>query len=253
MELDQVRRGHNGQSMTTVTPRSANNIPPEAHEEEWTAYTEAAWAHNIPTADLRYMSEFIHLIDKYSSSSTKSILEWGTGFTTRWLCALAEKRSADLFVAVDTNAAYLADVVAFMPKTTYRFEAHAIQEIGETDDLSRSHALHYATFPLRYETRFDLTFIDGRRRNECLLAAAILQSNQGYVLVHDFRRKRYELGMSMFDCVEDFFGFRVLRRRKDLDSFADERFQSLTKDARTLPVAFAQLTSDVRSGESTDD
>jgi predicted O-methyltransferase YrrM len=229
-----------------VESRSPENISTDAQNAEWVGYTEAAWAHSIPTADLRYMSEFIYLIDKYSDANTKNILEWGTGFTTRWLCALAEKRKAELFAAVDTNADYLSDVIAFMPKTNYRFEAHAVQEIGETDDFSRSEALHYATFPFSFKTQFDLIFIDGRRRNECLLAAAMLQSEQGYVLLHDFRRKRYELGMSLFDCIEDFFGFRVLKRRKDLDSFAAERFHSLMENADTLPVAFARLSNQVR-------
>ena len=238
--------------MTIVTPRSAENIPFEAHDAEWSAYTEAAWAHSIPMADLRYMSEFIHLIEKYSGSDTRNLLEWGTGFTTRWLCALAEKKKSDFFLAVDTNADYLAGVVAFMPKTDYRFEAHAVQEIGETDDLSHSQALHYATFPFRYETRFDLTFIDGRRRNECLLAAAILQSDNGYVLVHDYRRKRYELGMSLFDTVEDFFGFRVLKRSASLNAFAWEKFEALSRNAGNLPVAFAKLSSEVEGGESAD-
>ncbi|WP_431201381.1 hypothetical protein ACQ86E_19640 [Bradyrhizobium betae] len=229
--------------MTKVPIRGSENIDADAHDKEWTEYTDAAWGHMIPTADLRYMSEFIFLIDKYSSEKTRNMLEWGAGFTTRWLCALAEKRKAELFVTVDTNAEYLSQVIAFMPPSPYRFEAHAVQEIGETDDHSRSPAFHYATFPLHFEKHFDLIFVDGRRRNECLMMASILQSDHGHVIVHDYRRKRYEAGMSYFDVVEDFFGFRVLRRRRDLDSFARGQFEKLSKDASTFPVAFDMAIS----------
>lgn len=229
--------------MAKISVRSAENISPEIHSKEWKEYTEASWGHSIPTADLRYMSEFIYLIDKYSGSETKNILEWGTGFTTRWLCAIAEKRRSELFVAVDTNAEYLSNVIAFMPQSSFTLEAHAVMEIGDTDDFSQSPAFHYATFPFKYEKHFDLIFIDGRRRNECLMAAAVLLSEHGFVIIHDFRRKRYELGISFFQTVEDFFGFRVLKRNPKLDDFFKDQFEILTKDASSFPASFSEKTN----------
>lgn len=202
---------------------------PDTREQEWCRYMrESNWSSSVDMADVRFLAEFSHLIDRYTRGKKPAILEWGSGVTTRALLALGEKRDSDLLVTIDHSTDYLEEVLAFLPPPQLRLEAHAIDLVGEVDDYGASPASHYATFPFGFGRRFDLIFIDGRRRNECLLAAAMLQEDDGVVLMHDYRRARYRLGSALFDVVEDFYSFRVLRRRADMAEAMRAGFQELT-------------------------
>ena len=80
----------------------------------------------------------------------------------------------------------------------------------------RDDSYNYATFPFQYGRAFQLIYVDGRRRNECLLVASELLDATGVVLLHDATRSRYEVGMRLFELVmfyERSGGIAVLRRK----------------------------------------
>ena len=71
--------------------------------------------------------------------------------------------------------------------------------------------MNYATFPLSIEARFDIIFIDGRRRMECAFTAAQLCRADTIVILHDYRRGRYQGVRFLFDIIEDGTQFRVMK------------------------------------------
>jgi hypothetical protein len=79
--------------------------------------------------------------------------------------------------------------------------------------------------PARLRPPFDFIFIDGRRRLECALVASLLCHPDTVVVLHDYRRSRYQPVKVIYDIVEDGPQFRVMRLRKDLH--AAERMRGL--------------------------
>jgi len=70
--------------------------------------------------------------------------------------------------------------------------------------------------PISFGGKFDFIFIDGRRRMECAFVAALLASEDAVIVIHDYRRNRYQTILSLFDVVEDGPQFRVLRVKSEI-------------------------------------
>jgi hypothetical protein len=96
----------------------------------------------------------------------------------------------------------------------------------------RDEGLSYSTFPLSLGYKFDFIYIDGRRRLECALTAAIMCHPQTIVVLHDYRRTRHQSVKGLFDIVEDGPQFRVMRRKH---AFADEFDWAYTSSANEAP------------------
>jgi hypothetical protein len=85
-----------------------------------------------------------------------------------------------------------------------------LDRVGPTRSNS-DQELNYSTFPLSLKKTFDIILIDGRRRMECAFIAATLCHEKTLVILHDYRRARYQPVLALFDVVEDGAQFRVLR------------------------------------------
>lgn len=69
----------------------------------------------------------------------------------------------------------------------------------------------YATFPFHRADRYDLVFVDGRLRCDCLAVARRVVSPEGVVLLHDAHRANYRPGTALFSSCETVAGTAVLR------------------------------------------
>jgi len=117
----------------------------------------------------------------------KRILEWGPGFST------------DLFVHLCPEASILSieHQEKWAAKQAERFNGRANivhQGIGP--------ACRYAYWPTT-QGPFDLIFVDGRRRNECLLAARECLAPGGVVVLHDANRVAYTLGRELYETIAE--------------------------------------------------
>jgi predicted O-methyltransferase YrrM len=157
-----------------------------------------------------YVDEFRRVLDTYAPKA-KRFLEWGAGYTTQLLAEHCERTQGELLLTVDNNPAYLRDVVK--PLAGFAFlRSKAIDLTGPcTND--RDQGLNYSTFPLSLKTRFDFIFIDGRRRMECALMARMMCHAGSIVVLHDYRRERYQPVRTLFEIVEDGSQFRVMKPR----------------------------------------
>ncbi|MEN3940682.1 class I SAM-dependent methyltransferase [Prosthecobacter sp. SYSU 5D2] len=107
----------------------------------------------------------------------KRILEWGPGLSTE---IMLDHAPGAQVLSIEHHEGYYAK---------------ANQSLGERVRLVHLRAdianSSYATFALD-EGPFDLVFVDGRRRVECVMAALHVLSPGGVILLHDFCRLNYQ-------------------------------------------------------------
>ena len=147
-----------------------------------------------------YLNLFVEILDKHAPAHVEAILEWGLGHSTSYLYELAQEHDADLFVSIEHNEQYHNAFAHNFPPAPF-FEARVEDLLG----YSPAHGTpgeNYATCVREYDRKFDIIFVDGRRRNECLLVASSIISDDGIVILHDANRTRYDFGINLFDTVE---------------------------------------------------
>ncbi len=93
----------------------------------------------------------------------------------------------------------------------------------------------YSSYPLYLGMRFDVVFIDGRRRMECALSATQCLAEGGIVILHDWKRSRYQVVRSLFDVVSEEGEFLVLRPKHKPESIPMRQEQS-QRHAIVVPV-----------------
>ena len=163
---------------------------------------------------LDYLSELRRILDQYVKPTTRAFLEWGSGNTTLAIIQWRDTLVVDRFFSIDDNAAYLAELLPQFPQWS-GFHPMFANLTGPTVN-DRDQELNYSTLPLTLESQFDFIFIDGRRRLECAFVASLLCHPDTVVVLHDYRRRRYEPMKAIYDVVEDGSQFRVMRLRRGL-------------------------------------
>lgn len=156
-----------------------------------------------------YLSELDRIIRSYVRPAEKNVLEWGMGHTTLFLVENHAAYGLVSFVSIDHDREYLDRVVAQMPAWHGFTPLHSDLMGPKLSD--RDPEPNYATLALTLQRRFDLIYIDGRRRLECALVATQICAPDGIVVLHDYRRRRYDLVQVLYDLVEDGSQFRVMR------------------------------------------
>jgi hypothetical protein len=161
-----------------------------------------------------YVPEFTRMIDAYLPRPPRSIREWGTGITSLVLLERAAQWNTDLFLTIDTNAEYQQAVFGERPVPAL-LDARCLDTIGPRATQSDPEYT-YSSLPLSLGRKFDLIIVDGRRRVECAYIAALVSHEDTLVLLHDYRRARYQSILAVYDVVEDGNQFRALRVRREL-------------------------------------
>jgi hypothetical protein len=162
-----------------------------------------------------YISELCRVLDAYHPNEVRSILEWGSGLTTQVFADYGSRNwGTDLFVTIDENAAYQSCIFAGRTRPKFLLEK-VLPQVGPGLN-QQDPQLSYSTFPLILGTRFDVIFIDGRRRMECAFVAAIMCRPETIIILHDYRRSRYQPVLALFDLIEDGSQFRVMRLRPNV-------------------------------------
>lgn len=143
---------------------------------------------------LSYMPVMRHFLEKLKP---RNVLEWGPGRST---LMLAESLPDAEIFSVEHN-----------PHWHERIEKLAniyqsITTIYESITLEPGKAGKYVTAPLYLDRKFDLIFIDGRMRTDCIAIARQMLNEHGVVLVHDANRTIYHQAFRFFgsaDIVND--------------------------------------------------
>jgi hypothetical protein len=160
-----------------------------------------------------YDTEFRRILREYAADAT-SFLEWGAGYTTRIIIEHIGSRQAELFLTIDNDAEYLDKVVQDHRDLEY-LNPKALPMTGPCEN-DRDTGLNYSTYPLSLGRHFDFIFIDGRRRMECAMTALLVAKPDSVIVVHDYRRTRYQAVHAFFRILEDGQQFRVMVPRATL-------------------------------------
>jgi predicted O-methyltransferase YrrM len=138
------------------------------------------------------------------------ILEWGPGYSRHIFLECAPQAS---IVSIEHDTGW---------------HNRALQAYGDRADIRfkpfplRGGPADYAVAPLlAKEGPFDLIFVDGRRRVECLLVASKLVTDTGVVILHDADRVEYNPGIELFTV---------------LDNHANGRTKVLSKHPEAFPL-----------------
>jgi hypothetical protein len=161
-----------------------------------------------------YVPEFLRILETYGGANTKHILEWGSGVTSLVILEYAKRWQSNLFLTIDGDAEYQDAVFAGRAVGTF-VQKKALHEIGPGRGQSDPE-LTYSSYPLYVRPSFDLIFIDGRRRVECAYNAALLCHSESTVILHDYRRGRYQSVFGLFEAIEEGPQFLVLRIREGI-------------------------------------
>ena len=157
-----------------------------------------------------FLPELARVIEAYAISGPLLCLEWGSGLSTQLLNDLVVRRGGFL-VTLDDNPEYLAGVAGAL---SHRDVVEAIPADLRGRIRGQEHEdreLAYSTAPLARGADFDLVLIDGRRRLECSFSALLMAHEKSLVVLHDYRRARYQAVAAFYDTLELGNQFRVMR------------------------------------------
>ncbi len=161
-----------------------------------------------------YLSEFQRILLQHVKPDTRAYLEWGMGHTTLAILELRDRLAIDNLFSIDDSQPFLDQL---LPQLAVEPAFHPIcLDLRGPMFGDRDPELNYSTWPLSLKRKFDFIFIDGRRRMECAFMATLLCHSETIVMLHDYRRARYQPIKALYDIVEDGSQFRVMRPRKDL-------------------------------------
>lgn len=178
-----------------------------------------------------YIAEFCRALDAFAPKSVEAVLEWGSGLTTQVLADYGERKwRTRLLLTIDENQDYQDAIFRTRPKPGF-VRSKVLNQTGPCFNQTDPE-LNYSTYPLVLGRTFDLIFIDGRRRMECAFMALLLARPETIVILHDYRRTRYQPIIAFYRVLEDGAQFRVLQPLPDV-------MRAMNADAATSQIARA--------------
>lgn len=124
----------------------------------------------------------------------KRILEWGPGRSTE---LLAELCPAAAIVSIEHHPTW------FQRQTERLRRYRHVELVHQAQGEKAGQNTGYATYPIRrwwFDHKFDLAFVDGRARTDCLTVARLVVGEWGIVALHDYSRPGYLAGIGLYAC-----------------------------------------------------
>lgn len=144
-------------------------------------------------SEIRVMEELL-----VSYGSSVDVLEWGSGGSTVYYTNfLKDKGISYTWTSVEYNKVWyekISDLIKNDSSTTL-----ALFDVGNTDLRQRYTQMdEYVAYPAKLGKKYDVIFVDGRKRRRCLLEAQRLLKPGGTVLLHDARRTYYHCAFYVY-------------------------------------------------------
>jgi hypothetical protein len=188
----------------------------ELNDSEWSS---AAWMSDI---DLQILELAITRSAENLDRGLRCF-EWGSGRSSLHFSRLLDRiKPESLWISVEYNRSWFeqfraqgeidsrCDIYQMWepnsppPKCQNR-HAFLVFDCGELLPMKHKFSHHrvinmedYVNSIGLFEEKFDLIFVDGRKRNQCLFAASQRLSENGLVFLHDAWRPYYALGSTFF-------------------------------------------------------
>lgn len=147
----------------------------------------------------------IKLVEKelsnFSNYSDIDILEWGSGGSTEYFSEILRNRGVFfMWESIEYDVKWYIRMLKLY-LTNVRFHLFD-EEVLRNDDrraLRNKPMNEYVLLPRKLGKKYNVIFIDGRKRRRCLLESLDLLKLYGIVLLHDADRKYYHCVMEKYD------------------------------------------------------
>lgn len=144
---------------------------------------------------------FSNILDSIMETfKPQNILEWGPGKSTEIML----RHGAPKILSIEHDKEYY-------DKMKERFPSIELLHLRIN---SHGNADGYVTYPLTTGELYDLVFVDGRHRCDCLRVASLVVKDHGIVVLHDAERPVYKAAYSMYCKITDHGHTAVLREPK---------------------------------------
>jgi hypothetical protein len=169
----------------------------ENYREKMARYDKVI--HMKPLMNKREIAYFKKFLLQYGREGrTVRVLEWGSGGSTVYYTLFLRKHKIPyLWRSIEYNKGWyekVRDMVKDDPSTK-------IELFDVENNALRQRTLpmnEYVDFPRTLNEKFDLIFVDGRKRRRCVLLARELISPDGVVLLHDAQRRHYQCAFKVY-------------------------------------------------------
>lgn len=165
---------------------------------------------------LAYDNALRSLLEPLITHETKTIVEYGSGASTRMLCDIIdaklpqEARESLVLLSIDHTQDWQRQISQALPWKNYLHLRH--HELAGRCRSSEDQGVNYTTAPEQLKRPLDLVYVDGRNRMQCVLFSSLLLSPGGTIILDDARRERYHYARHYFQEVTFHGRFTVFRR-----------------------------------------
>jgi len=130
-----------------------------------------------------------------------TVLEWGSGGSTIEIA----KRVKEVY-SIEHNLEWFKNVLTEAPGNVKLFYCARNAEELPGHDGTYDDYREYINYPKRFNTTFDVIYIDGRARPYCAKVASELLNPGGVILIHDYKNPDPRPGYRRheYEWVEDF-------------------------------------------------
>jgi len=145
------------------------------------------------------------VLDLFERQAPRNILEWGPGRSSIFFAELFPDSQIS---GVEHNERWFdhcQKLSNFFPN---------VEIVCRKLAIAPAQAEGYVSFPLFNERKYDLIFVDGRLRADCVAMAGLVLGEGGVVLLHDAHRKNYPPCFELFEDVEIRCNTAILRQPK---------------------------------------
>lgn len=143
-----------------------------------------------PRMSDREIKIFKHLLTQ-KQGGVLDVLEWGSGGSTVYFTDFLESQSIPYtWTSIEYNKMWYEKI----KEATKHKQAVSLVlfDVGNNNLKQRYIPMdEYVDYPKTLNKKFDIIFVDGRKRRRCILEAKNLLKEDGVVLVHDARRHYY--------------------------------------------------------------
>jgi predicted O-methyltransferase YrrM len=147
-----------------------------------------------------FIEQLLGLHDKKKDTRI-DVLEWGSGTSTLFFTGLLEMMGQDYeWISLEYDKGWCEKLakMGLTDKTQVKLFPEQYRDLDELTDNVKHPMTEYIKYPSTLNRKFDLIFVDGRKRRRCLLEAKELLSPEGFVLLHDANREWYQCAMKEF-------------------------------------------------------
>lgn len=127
------------------------------------------------------------------------VLEWGAGGSTKYYTDLLHEHGKTFnWLAIEYNKKWFDKISKWDLKKGVELR---LFDYGcwHRDEMRQLDINEYVEYPSTINRKWDLIFIDGRKRRRCLIESLKLLKPNGFILLHDAQRDYYKCAYKHFN------------------------------------------------------